>query len=169
MQVSKIEQELLEVSCLKGKRKEERQDYLIRLMKKVADLPDLDWENLSQEAKDWNDNAAKNYNEGIDIYDFPDFEDDGEKDVEFEADFELSQEPPKRRMSACHQVRLLVVRKPWISVAELSAEVKQRELKLTDVTIATWRSSMRDMLRVLNEEGLGNFQLTAPEDSNNKN
>jgi hypothetical protein len=202
---SKIEAELLKVSDLETKKKETRQDYLERLMLTVAKVPDQVWTDLSQEAKDWNDEAAEAYNAGMEIGDFPDFEEEEELD-DFEATQQVDDEtgevtevkaeeaaeaedmqpegkrrgrppgpkvdhkaaikefgPPRRssakRVSACHIVKKMVVRRPTISVNEILDKLKENNLKVSPVTVATLRSSIRDTLRVVNEEGVGQFQL----------
>lgn len=64
-----------------------------------------------------------------------------------------------RKVSACHTIKTMVVKKPTISVAELSEKLKASGLKVSDVTIATLRSDLRDTLRVMNELNLGTFVL----------
>lgn len=64
-----------------------------------------------------------------------------------------------KNTSACHKIKRMVVKKPWISVDEITAKLKAEGLKVTPVTIATLRSSVRDTLRVLNEENLGEFKM----------
>lgn len=64
-----------------------------------------------------------------------------------------------RKVSACHMIKKIVVKKPTITVAELSEQLKQDGLKVSDVTIATLRSDLRDTLRVLNELGIAEFVL----------
>ena len=66
---------------------------------------------------------------------------------------------PGRKVSACHTIKKLVVKKPSITVVELAEKLKASGLKVSDVTIATLRSDLRDTLRVLNEIGIGNFTL----------
>lgn len=66
---------------------------------------------------------------------------------------------PGRKVSACHTIKKLVVKKPSITVAELAEKLKASGLKVSDVTIATLRSDLRDTLRVLNEVGKGEFVL----------
>ena len=192
MMVSKLEEELVGVSCIKPQKKtEDRQDYLIRLMKKVASIPDPEWNDLSQEAKDWNDEAAKSYNEGTDIIDFTDYDEveepepveeeevEDEKVIEFEAEYELSDElvvkepkPPKTeirgkgKMTACNQVELMVIRKPWVTATEIIEELGRQGVKVTPVTVSTLRSTVRRLLRLLNHEGLGNFQMVSDKDAN---
>ena len=191
MMVSKLEEELVGVSCIKPQKKtEDRQDYLIRLMKKVASIPDLEWNDLSQEAKDWNDEAAKSYNEGTDIIDFTDYdeeqepepepeEEEGEKEIVFEAKYELSDEPvvkepkpPKTeirgkggKLTACNLVELMVIRKPWVTATEIIEELGHQGVKVTPVTVSTLRSTVRRLLRLLNHEGLGNFQMVKDNNS----
>ena len=57
--------------------------------------------------------------------------------------------PPRRagtgkKISACHVVKKMVVRKPTITVSEILDKLKENNLKVTPVTVATLRSSIRD-------------------------
>ena len=91
--MSKIEKELLAATELKAKRGEERQDLLGRIMKEVAELDDAAWDDLSQEAQDWFNDAADAKNaKAKTIPDFPDAEGDDEPEQE--------EEKPSTRRSA---------------------------------------------------------------------
>jgi ribosome maturation factor RimP len=73
--MSKIQAELLKATDLSTKRGEDRQDFLARLMKGVADLNDKQWDGLSQEAQDWFNDAADAKNaKAKTLPDFPDLE-----------------------------------------------------------------------------------------------
>ena len=173
--VSAIENELLKVSTLKPKKNEDRQKYLTRVMLAVAKLPDPDWEALSKEAQDWTNNQAQAHKRKGELEDFPDYEEVAEEEqVDEEVDEEQEEAPkpkPKaekpvkekeyapRKISACHMIKKIVVKDPKISVADLSEQLKNDGLKVSDVTIATLRSDLRDTLRVMNELGLGSFSL----------
>ena len=90
--MSKIQSELLKVTELSTKRGEERQDFLARLMKGVAELSDKDWDGLSQEAQDWFNDAADAKNAKAKV--LPDFP-DAEKEEE-----EQEEKPKSRRGAA---------------------------------------------------------------------
>lgn len=180
---SEIEQELLSASALKSKKNEDRQDYLARLCRAVAKVKDEVWEGISTAGQDWNNTAAEALTDDKEI---PDFEDD-ELPVDGKTDEEVDEETepesvvvktkdkkaklekeeksspppplPGRKVSACHTIKKMVVKKPTISVAELSEKLKAEGLKVSDVTIATLRSDLRDTLRVLNELKIGEFFL----------
>ena len=176
--MSKIEAELVEVTALKVKRKEERQDYLVRLMKAVSKLPDPEWEGLTKPAQDWNNGAAEAFKAGDALEDFPDLDEvdepiDEEVDEEAMASIVEKKKPekvekktqpvvnanPAKKVSACHAIKRIVVKNPKISVAELTEKLKEDGLKVSDVTVATLRSDLRDTLRVLNELNMGEFVL----------
>lgn len=76
--MSKIQQELcelLEISERKQpKEGDDRQDFLAKIVKEVADLSDKEWDELTPEAQDWYNEAAdaKNANAKA-LPDFPDF------------------------------------------------------------------------------------------------
>lgn len=185
MSESAIEKELVEATSLSSKKNEDRQKYLARLMKAASKLDDDEWADLSTEAQKWNNDAATDFKSGNAIEDFPDLETEEETDQseveiapEEAADEESpplqpekDEEQPKgragksgrpvaaKKTSACHAIKTLVVKKPDISVKELSEKLKQKGLKVSDVTIATLRSDTRDTLRVLNESGAGDFKL----------
>lgn len=178
--MSKIEQELLEATGLKAKKNEDRQVYLVRLMRAVAKLEDSVWEGLSTEAQEWNNGAAENHKAGAAVDDFPDAELAEEAPV---ADEEVNEEaaPPTpkaaakkpekvkeaakptngsgRKVSACHTIKKMVAKNPTITVADIASQLQESGLKVSDVTIATLRSDLRDTLRVLNELGIGKFTL----------
>lgn len=183
---SKIEQELLEATNFKPKKNEDRDDYLRRLMLAVSKLKDPEWEVLSTEAQEWTNAGAEAHKGGDEVAEFPDFEEevDDNPPVDEEVDEEEEPEPVKaktkevktekkveakpekkaipqsnRKVSACHTIKTMVVKKPTISVAELSEQLKESGLKVSDVTIATLRSDLRDTLRVMNELGIAQFTL----------
>ena len=183
---SPIEQELLEVTALKPKKNEDRQKYLTRLMLAVTKLPDPEWEGLSKDAQEWTNGGAEAHKAGDEVKEFEDFVEEAEdEEVDEEQAEEVAKpEPVKaktnsatkpkkeevkevkkspsvapRKVSACHMIKKIVVKKPTITVAELSEQLKQDGLKVSDVTIATLRSDLRDTLRVLNELEMGNFSL----------
>jgi hypothetical protein len=167
--MSKIESELLEVVNLPEKKNEKRQDFLARLARAVAKVEDPVWEQLSMDAKDWNNAAATRLKSGGTIVEFSDFDENADDHVQEEpaskpkAAKQVKPDPKivgrPRKTSACHSIKKLVVAKPSITVAELSEKLKSDGLKVSDVTIATLRSDLRDTLRVLNEVGMGEFQL----------
>ena len=189
--MSKIETELLEATGLKEKKTEKRQDYLGRLCRSVAKVPDEVWEGLSTAAQNWNNAAAERLKDGGNIVDFSDVKvatkpvEKVDEEVDEEIDEEetsapVATKPAKpekaakpekekvvlthtpgtpRKVSACHTIKKMVVKKPQITVAELSEKLKAAGLKVSDVTIATLRSDLRDTLRVLNELNIGSFTL----------
>lgn len=67
--------------------------------------------------------------------------------------------PGTRRVSACHTIKKMVAKNPTISISDLSEKLREGGLKVSDVTIATMRSDVRDTLRVLNELKMGEFAL----------
>lgn len=185
MQESKIEQELLEaVKPFPEKKKEERQAYLVRLMRAAAKVKDSVWEGFTSEAQDWVNGGAEAFKAGDALEDFPDYEEvEEEQSEDEEVDEEAEEEKPEpvkakpekkqeakpvkepktvvapRKMSACHMIKKMVVKDPKISVEDLSKQLKDQGLKVSDVTIATLRSDLRDTLRVMNELKLGTFVL----------
>lgn len=71
--MSKIQAELSAATEIEPKRKEERQEFIARLMVGVAALGDAEWEALSQEAQDWFNEAADAKNaKKKEMPDFPD-------------------------------------------------------------------------------------------------
>lgn len=164
-EMSAIEKELLAVS--KAKKKvpgEDHQKYLTRLMRAVSKISNDDWEGLSSEAQEWNNGAAESHKGGRKLDNFPDYkgpeiEDDVKAVEEDEAPPVAPRNVKPRRTSACHTIKTLVAKKPTISVDDLSQKLKAQNMKVSDVTIATLRSDMRDSLRVLNELGIGEFKL----------
>jgi len=191
MTVSGIELELQEVSEVQQKKREDRQTYLIRLMRAVSKVEDDIWGSLSKDAQDWNNEAATAFKEGRELVDFPveDEEPEAEETAVEASEGDTEGVPPQEEVweepeseepvpepekqptmrtkvrgkntSACHTIKRMVVKKPHITVDEITAKLKTMDLKVTPVTISTLRSSVRDTLRVLNEEGLGTFKLKA--------
>lgn len=166
MPISKIEQELVAATNFKTKKDESRQSYLKRLMRSVSKLGDDAWSELSGESQDWNNDAAQSVKDGTSIADFSDVDSEFE-DAEESSDEDVSNQPVQvrevrvtKRTSACHVIKMMVVKKPSITVQDLSEKLKAKNLKVSDVTIATIRSDTRDTLRVLNELELGTFHLS---------
>lgn len=164
--MSEIEKELLAVSKIKKKVPgEDHQKYLTRLMKAVSKIKDDDWEQLSEEAQNWNNAAAEAHKGGHKLENFPDYEGpEIEPDEEIKETEEEEAPPPRnppktRKASACHTIKTLVAKKPSMSVEEISEKLKSTGMKVTNVTISTLRSDTRDTLRVLNELGIGEFKL----------
>jgi hypothetical protein len=173
MKVSKIEQELLETTAVKLPRGNDRQKQLIKVMLAAANLPDDKWEGLSKEAQDWTNDNAEAYKAKSDVEDYPDLVDEepelpvGEIDEEDEEQpSELVEEKvdtrvrvSEKRISACSMVKEMVLKRPSISVDEIMDHLKKKDLKVTPVTVASLRSSVRDVLRTINKLKLGNFQF----------
>lgn len=193
--MSKIESELFSAVKIKplvpG---EDRQKYLTRLVKAVCKISNDDWDDLTEESKEWTNEAATSIKAGGKIADFPDLEPEEDPleellavspeppEEEIDEDgvvIEKSPEPepvvaaPKpakkakpvkrasngRTLSACHHIKKVVVKHPSISVADLSDSLKKAGFKVTDLTIQSMRSNVRDVLRTLNELGMGEFNL----------
>ena len=169
MAESKVEVEILETVKLKSKRGEQRQAYLERVMTAVTKLDDKEWEMLSTAAQDWTNAAATSVKEDRDIADFSGF--DTEEVVEESVEEAAAEPAPARKtrgqaknngtrkVSACHKIKTIVVKNPKITVDALSQKLKDIDLKVSDVTIATIRSDTRDTLRVLNDAGMINIEL----------
>lgn len=162
LSMSAIEKELLAVSKIRKKTPgEDHQKYLTRLMKAVSKISDSDWEQLSSDAQDWNNGAAENHKAGAKLENFSDY--DGPEIEEPEKEPEDApppkEKPRKRKTSACHTIKIFVIKKPSITVEELGKKLENAGLKVSNVTISTLRSDVRDTLRVLNELGVGEFTL----------
>lgn len=164
----KIETEILAVVKVKEKKGEDRQSYLDRLMRAVTKLPDDVWEGLSTDAQNWTNGAVESVKAKTDIEDFEVAPVDEETVAEEQPEQEEVVEKPvkkraasngTRKVSACHTIKKFVVKKPGITVAELSEKLKDAGFKVSDVTIATLRSDLRDTLRVLNELKITNVEL----------
>lgn len=72
---------------------------------------------------------------------------------------EFSVNPNSKKISPCNIIKRMVVRKPSATVQEIKQKLDEHGLRVTDITISTLRSSTRDTLRVVNEEGAGHFEL----------
>lgn len=73
--MSKIQEELMKATGLEKKRNESRQDLLLRLMLATKDLKDPEWDDLSQKAQDWFNDAADAKNaKASELPEFPDLE-----------------------------------------------------------------------------------------------
>lgn len=163
---SEIENELFAVTKLKLKPGEARQDQLKKIMRGVYKLDGESWETLTSGAQDWYNGAAEANKAGDKL---PEFEDMPEIKVEEEPE-EAEPEKPKatvntntvrvgRKSSACHVIKMFVIQDPKITIPDLSTKLKGKGLKVSDLTVSSLRSDVRDTLRVLNELELGNFEL----------
>lgn len=70
--MSKIQEELVELTEVKQKRKENEQEYLYRLAEATSNAADSDWDELSEEAQQWVNDAIQAKNDDEDIPEFPD-------------------------------------------------------------------------------------------------
>ena len=163
MSESKIETELLSFVSIKSKRGETRQDYLEKLMRAVAALKDSEWEKISTPAQEWNNAAAEAIEQRKEIEDFPDVQPEADEEapqpVKAKPQTDKNQLVNKhngstRKISACHKIKQLVVKKPKITVADLAEALQADGFKVSDVTISTLRSDTRDTLRVLRDAGM---------------
>jgi hypothetical protein len=186
-----IEKELLSAAKLKLKKGEDRQSFLVRLMKTISKLDNDPWAELSTESQDWTNNAALAFNEGRALQDFVEEEGDevedlpeqevslvpgGERGEVFEeiqpqdevGPIEDNEEAPSapvrgragsKRNSACHMIKTWVVKNPKISVKDIAAKLRSKDMKVSDVTIASLRSSVRDTLRVMRDLNMIDVKL----------
>lgn len=73
--MSKIEKHITTALEVKPKRGEERQDFLNRALKTIADLSDKEWDELPKDVQDWFNAAADAKNsKSKELPDFPDLE-----------------------------------------------------------------------------------------------
>jgi hypothetical protein len=74
--MSKIQEALATATdCTPSKRKDESitsQDYMLRLLSSIADLPDDEWKKLTPAAQDWYNNGSDNVKAGKAIETYPD-------------------------------------------------------------------------------------------------
>lgn len=88
--MSAIQSAIKDATDIAPKRGEDRQDYLARCLKAIADLDDAGWEALPQEVQDWFNSAADAKNaKAKTLPDFPDL-----------ADEEQAEEKTTRRRSS---------------------------------------------------------------------
>ena len=81
-----IEQELLQAVDVKAQgKKEDEQKYLKRLTKAIAKLGDDDFEELSEEAQDWYNDAADAVNDDDEIPAFDEEEEEEEEELDFDS------------------------------------------------------------------------------------
>jgi outer membrane biosynthesis protein TonB len=69
---SKIEAKLIEVTKVKSKSGEDRQNFFKRIISAVQELEEDVWESLDEVTQKWVNDGAKNGNEAKAIADFPD-------------------------------------------------------------------------------------------------
>ena len=78
--MSGIEQTLCDTLKVKSKAKEDRQDFLTRLLEAAQAADDEVWESLPEPVQQWVNDGAKAHNDGQDIPDFTDGGDEGAPD-----------------------------------------------------------------------------------------
>lgn len=83
-ELSKAEMELREVTGVKSKKGEDRQNFLARLLQKSQDLENDAWEDLTEAAQRWVNEATKADNDDSEIPDFDALDEDGEDEEEGE-------------------------------------------------------------------------------------
>lgn len=87
-----IEQEIIEATKFKMKRFANRQDYLAAIARAMEKMPGDDYDNLSDDATDWYEEAAKAVNSNDDIPDFPEEDESETDDAADEADDDEAEE-----------------------------------------------------------------------------
>src|SRR6478736_5488027 len=86
MATSAIETELVKASDFEPSKKYERQDYLAALARRVNELEEDQYDELSIEAQDWFNAAVRSLNKKQDLPEFPDVEAAAEEPDEEEPD-----------------------------------------------------------------------------------
>lgn len=81
---SKMEQKLLDVTKVKPKANEDREDYFKRIITAVQELPEDVWEGLDEATQKWVNDGAKAGNDKQPINDFPDIKAKEDEDVKTE-------------------------------------------------------------------------------------
>lgn len=102
---TEVERELQKATGVKPKKGEDRQKYLVRLSDGCQEEDDDgdevmskdDWENLSEEAKDWVNAAVKSMDKKKTISDFEEPEEDEEEEPEEDEESEDEDEKPKKK------------------------------------------------------------------------
>ena len=81
---STVEDELVKFTKVKRRNTEKKQTYLARVVKKVTELDDDVWEQMSEAAQEWSNAASVAFNKKKDIPEFPVDEEpeEGEEDVD---------------------------------------------------------------------------------------
>lgn len=87
-----IETELQKVTGVKPKKKEDKQKYLVRLVKAVGDLDETEWDSLSEEAQLWYEPALRAEEKGSEIKDFPAEEEEAEEEADEDTEEEAEEE-----------------------------------------------------------------------------
>lgn len=90
-----VQMELERLTSVKRKGKEADQDFMIRIVKALNDVPDKQYNKLSDEAQKWAEDATKAFNDEGELPDFP-AEDEEETDAdesEAEEETEAEDEP----------------------------------------------------------------------------
>lgn len=68
-----VQKEIVELTKLKPKANEDRQDYLKRVMKVLQEYTDDEWDAIPTDAQNWANAAAKALNDDTDLPEFPGF------------------------------------------------------------------------------------------------
>lgn len=171
-----LEQELCKAGKVIRRDNEDRQKFLKRLTKVISSVePDV-WEGLSEPAQIWyNESAAIIKDGGKVLPEFPDFPGTGDTE-EAEVEEPEVKKPaakkavnsekkpavatkPEKKPTMSRTLRQIVVKDPSISVNDLIEKLKAKGFSATDVTVATFRSDIRETLKVLVDEGMLNIQL----------
>lgn len=79
-----VNAEILKAADVQPKRNEDRQVFLQRVVRAVADLDDKAWEGLSSDAQDWYNEAADQMNAKKTITEMPGFEDEAKEETKKE-------------------------------------------------------------------------------------
>jgi hypothetical protein len=159
---------LRKATACKPKAREDRQEFLTRLLIAVELLEDEDWERLGQEpggtdAQQWCNDAVDARKAEKELPDFGDDDEKAEEEKEatpVKAAKKKATAKPVKVKAATGQpdgvkvrIKRLVIGDPNISLEDLMGRLTKSGDKMSRMTVSAVRSETRHTLRVLHEQG----------------
>jgi hypothetical protein len=184
---SKIETKLIEVTKVKSKSGEDRQNFFKRIISAVQELEEDVWESLDEVTQKWVNDGAKNGNEAKAIADFPDLKSVKEDAVKTDkaekaakSDKAADEKPTVKKKEAAvepakkakvkakvttrgsgleSQIKNLIIKKPMITADELVEKLTAKDVKASRFTVVAIRAGFRHSIKVLQEAGMIKGQI----------
>lgn len=130
-----IEETFAEVYRIRPQKNEDRQQYLDRVVERVNETSDDDWERLTEEAQQWFNKAVKPWAARKDIPDFPDAEQEQEDDEENHS--ELPEESEDTMASKTKTKKRATGKKKVASTKSASGAVRKKKVSGTAPKVQT--------------------------------
>jgi len=198
-----VYEELLARAAMRAPKDPDDQVFLVKLFKAINDLPEVEWEELSEGAQKWSNAAAKSKTADKAYPKIPGAEAEGDEEADGDgadgaegeapvakkaakkaaapaakkaaapaakkaaapaakkaaaapAKKSAKEKPVKSMAKACREI---ICNNPALTVDEIIAKLEKQSYEAAPVTISTFRSDTRAVLRIAQEQGVNLSKL----------